>query len=351
MLTLGGWDDADYRQKDVDLMIPMKKYCEGVTYSASQLLAMEPDIVNPELRRSFGNCQALKSRRRASSVTSAAKIADSMRKMGEGASRSGSGSQPAPLAITAAAGDPKGNAGASGHGERKDLPTLSPPAPVPKNPTAPPSPMPAGAPPPAPAAPQNAGPHGGLIDFDTIAVAFDESEYLGWDPASTVRKCEGWSSVEMTRVIVYYVQLSGGYNEKKLKKRDQAVKALLTRLNIMGSLGSGNPDTLTLSRIASAHPILLAGVRSGIVQRGRKLREILVGRPLVWQDMALMPIALAGGCSWAEDFIDKHARLFCKDKKEDAKKAASERAIEIQKAVPAPSSAIVERVKRVLGAF
>lgn len=187
------------------------------------------------------------------------------------------------------------------------------------------------------------------IELQDLLSAYEDAAYIGWNPLDTVAKCATWSNSDLSTAIAYYIQLSGGYNERKLKKRDKKVKAVLTRLEIKGNLGNGGKETLTLSRVASAHPLQLAYSRHHIFHSGKTLREFIPGRSVVWQDMALMPIAKAAGCMWVDDFIKTHSNLFCKAKTEEALKTAYTQTKQVQDAIPAPPASLVREIVAILG--
>jgi len=183
-----------------------------------------------------------------------------------------------------------------------------------------------------------------LIDDEITLLAFDESDYIGWDPAVTRARCANWSPQDLNKAIVYYIQLSGAYSDKKLKKRKPVVKDLLTRLNISSSLGSGDQNTLTLARIAGAHPRMLMRVRKSLFDAGKPLKLIMSNHSTLWQDMALMPYAKALGCTWHEDFIKAHATLYSGKKDEKDVKKNVERALEIFNAISTPEQDILDEV-------
>jgi len=184
------------------------------------------------------------------------------------------------------------------------------------------------------------------MDPKALEDAYDECAYLGWDPQVTREALSNWSSADISKSIAFYIALSGGYNDKKLSKRNESVKTFLTEKNILGQLGKASRTSLTLSRIAGAYPVMLANARWRL---RAKLDSLLPGKPVAWQDLTFSPHLKALNATWLNDLRVAHvAKFFPKLKAED-KAAEVEKIKNISDGIPDPHAEEVKAIVRILG--
>eukprot|EP00617_Octactis_speculum_P017566 CAMPEP_0185746128 /NCGR_PEP_ID=MMETSP1174-20130828/4560_1 /TAXON_ID=35687 /ORGANISM="Dictyocha speculum, Strain CCMP1381" /LENGTH=498 /DNA_ID=CAMNT_0028420543 /DNA_START=51 /DNA_END=1547 /DNA_ORIENTATION=+ len=104
---------------------------------------------------------------------------------------------------------------------------------------------------------------------------FNESMFKGYNPlVMRAKLLESWTQEELIRAITAYLQMNGGFNERKLGKRDTTLRDFFREKKVKGRVGTGDSDTITLSRIASAFPGMVLAARAVAINSGVEINTL-----------------------------------------------------------------------------
>jgi len=132
------------------------------------------------------------------------------------------------------------------------------------------------------------------------------AEYKGWRPELVHDK--KLSREVIVKALILYLMLGGGFNDKKLNKRDSSIATFLKKNSIAGQAGTGL-KTLTLGRIAAAYPEFLLKIRQKCIDENTGLRRYEDSQDALLDDPALTSLTKHLDPALSKKTYMAHARL------------------------------------------